>query len=74
MAVINTALLISNATVLASRGFEVQQDPAVQKACSEAWGDVRQAGKSIKRAAVEMNSAWRRTATAGDTYSSGVYA
>ena len=74
MAVINTALLISNATELASRGIEVQQDPAVQKACREAWSDVKKAGKSIGQAAVEMNSAWRRTDRASRTYPSGVYA
>ena len=74
MAVINTALLIGNATELASRGIEVQQDPAVRKACREAWSDVKKAGESIGQAASEIHSAWRRTDRATRTYPSGVYA
>ena len=74
MAVINTALLISNATELVYRGYEVQQDPAVQKASKEAWKDILQAKTSITRAASEIHSAWRRTARAGATYSPGVCA
>jgi hypothetical protein len=74
MPAINTAVLISTATKLVHLGYEVQQDPAVQKAFKEAWEDSRQAGKSIGRFAHELNSARRRAERAGDTYSSGVYA
>lgn len=47
---------------LGSRALEVQQDPAVQKAWSEATRDCKQAFTSVADALVETRGAWRRSA------------
>jgi hypothetical protein len=65
MARINTTQLIHNATNLGYRAYQVQQDPAVQKAWCEVGGDVAKAAKSFARAAFETRSAWRRAGTGG---------
>ena len=64
MARINTTQLI-NATDLGYRAYQVQQDPAVQKAWSEVRDDVAKAAKSFAKAAIETLAAWRRAGTAG---------
>lgn len=65
MALINTALLINNATNLSCRAYEVQRDPAVQKAWSEATRDVAKAARSVAEAGYETRSAWRRADAGG---------
>ena len=65
MAALNTALLISEATVLSRRAYQVQQDPAVQKACREAIRDLATAGRSAAAAFYEARSAWARTGVGG---------
>ncbi len=65
MAHINTAQLVSNATnvgALCYRVHQLQQDPAVQKAWTEAGSDVARSAKSISIAVYETRAAWRRTA------------
>ena len=67
MARINTLQLIENATnigQLADRARQVQRDPAVQKAWSEAGADVAHAVRSLTAATAETGAAWRRTAPA----------
>jgi hypothetical protein len=61
MARIDTTRLIQEATNLGGRALEVQQDPAVQKAWSQAGHDVASAAKSVTDAVVETRSAWRRS-------------
>jgi hypothetical protein len=56
---INTVQLVSLAG-LGHRAFQVQQDPAVQKAWGIAGADVSRATKSIAAAIVETRHAWRR--------------
>jgi hypothetical protein len=74
MAIINTALLIQNATDLGHLGYrasQVQRDPAVQKSCNEAREDVVRAANSIARAAFEIRSSWYRTGLSGNVDFSG---
>lgn len=65
MARIDTTRLIQEATNLGGRALEVQQDPAVQKAWSQALHDVASAAKSVTDAIVETRSAWRRSGIGG---------
>lgn len=65
MARINTAQLAAHATNVGALGYrmhQVQQDPAVQKAWSEAGSDVARSAKSISVAVYETRAAWHRTA------------
>ena len=65
MARMNTTQLIHHATTLGHRADEVQKDPAVRKAWSEAGRDVARAAKSLAEAGVETRAAWRRAGTGG---------
>jgi hypothetical protein len=61
MARIDTTQLTRNATAFADRIDQVQKDPAVRKAWTEAGGDIATAFTSVKAAADETRAAWRRT-------------
>lgn len=65
MARIDISKLTQNATVLGPRALDVQQDPAVQKAWSGAFSDLKEAFKSVTDALVETRGAWRRSAAEG---------
>jgi len=65
MARIDIHELTQNATVYGLRAREVQQDPAVQKACSAAARDAATAVKSVAEAGSEIRAAWLRTGTRG---------
>jgi hypothetical protein len=65
MTCIDTTRLIEEATDLGGRALEVQQEPAVQKAWSQAGHDVASAAKSVTDAVVETRSAWRRSGRDG---------
>ncbi len=72
MARINTNQLIEHATSFADRVDQVQRDPAVRKAWTEAGGDAAVAVASVKAAAFETRAAWRRTNA--DARATGAYA
>jgi hypothetical protein len=61
MARINTNQMVQLGTTYGSRVQQVQQDPAVRKACKEAAGDIATAVTSTKAAFTETVAAWRRT-------------
>ena len=71
MARINTTQLIEHATSFTDRIDQVQRDPAVRKAWTEAAGDATAAFTSAKSAANETRAAWRRSGGADVT---GAYA
>lgn len=74
MARINTTHLIHLTTSLGYRAYEVQKDPAVQKAWSEAGRDVARAAKSLVEAGIETRAAWRRAGTGGGADLTGLLA
>ena len=74
MARINSTQLVHNATNLSHRAYQVKQDPAVQKAWTEAGNDTVQAVRSVAAAAFETRMAWRRTAAGGGAAFTGRYA
>lgn len=66
MARINTTQLIHIAN-LGHCAYQVQQDPAVRKAWSEAGYDFGKASRSVAKAAFETRSAWCRAGVGGGT-------
>ena len=73
MARLNTARLIADATTLSHRAYQVQQDPAVQKAWRETGNDFAKAGSSLMTAVFETRTAWRRADTGGGADFNPVY-
>jgi hypothetical protein len=64
MARLDTTQLVGLATDLGHRAYQVQQDPAVQKACGEVGDDAARLATSLGRAATEIGAAWRRAGRA----------
>lgn len=62
MARINTNQMVVLGTTYGNRIQQVQQDPAVRKACKDAANDIATAVASTKAAVTETVAAWRRTA------------
>ena len=62
MARINTTQMVQLGTSYGSRVQQVQQDPAVRKAWTEAALNVRAAVTSSTAAVAETRAAWSRTA------------
>jgi hypothetical protein len=61
MARINTNQMVQLGTTYGSRVQQVQQDPAVRKAWTEAAVNLRQALTSTTAAVTETRAAWSRT-------------
>lgn len=61
MARINTTELVQAGTSLSQRAYQVQKDPAVQKAWNDAGSDLTRAVTSVVTAVNETRAAWRRT-------------
>lgn len=64
MARINTTQMVQLGTSYAGRAQQVQQDPAVRKAWTEAAASIRMAVTSTTAAVTETRDAWHRTAIA----------
>lgn len=62
MARINTQQMVQLGTTYGSRIQQVQQDPAVRKAWTEAAMTIRQAVTATTAAVTETRDAWGRTA------------
>jgi hypothetical protein len=69
MARINTTQMVQLGTSYGSRIQQVQQDPAVRKACATAATDVVTAVTSTRAAFSETLAAWRRTGNGSATVS-----
>lgn len=65
MARLNTTVLVLQATDVGFRLNQVQSDPAVRKAGSEALADTSQALTSIGRFGSEIRDAWYRSQPSG---------
>lgn len=62
MARINTTQMVQLGTTYGNRVQQVQQDPAVRKAWTEAAMNIRMAVTSTTAAVTETRDAWQRTA------------
>jgi len=74
MARIDSTQLVRDATNVGSRLYQVQQDPAVQKAWRAAGDEAVRTVQSVAMAAFETRSSWRRTGTGGGAAFTGHYA
>jgi hypothetical protein len=74
MALINSAQLIHEATNLGNRAYQVQQDPAVQKAWRSAGDDAVKTVHSVAAAVFETRAAWYRTSAIRGATFTGVRA
>lgn len=61
MAHVNTAVLVTQAAIVADRANLVRQDPAVVKASKQARADVAQAARSTHMLLQEARASWQRS-------------